>query len=700
MADKIPEKNKEPANTDTPEDTKDFLLLGIRRLKEDMDALTSDRVDAMSYYRSDPSIVEQLENRSNATTTDLMDLVEWAKPALLEVFASGDEACSLEPKTAEDTEAVHNLDLLINHQLRVQNNWFMVLHDWLDDCLKLKTGWLKYQWYKDVKEFDKEYEGLNEDEYQTKLKEENATITRTVSRSAGPQIPSLTLTEPLGVQPAPVMLGQAPGPASPPVVNEYDITVHYRIESEYPLIEAIPAENFGFPIRCRNVEDFDFCYHKVPYPKWKMIKLFGETKFKEVEDAKGRRSDTLQDDQVQRARLEDLGGDSFFYDEKVDEYWVYECFYRDEKDGTPMVAPLCADVLMAEPVKNKYRKPPFHGITPIKMAHRIAGFSFYDLAKEIMQIRTALLRQILDNTYFANNRRYFGDPERFNVDDYLKNNFPGALVRTIGDPRQAVMPEEKAPLPPEVFQFWEMLNVEKDYHSGVPRSFQGVNPNVLNKTWRGQNEQVSQASQRIAMMARLIAEMGVAPLVRDIVDINLWFLKKKQAVRFLNTWKEISPDQIIGQSDVVVNVGLGTSNKQQTIVFVQQLLAIYQQLKAAGINIVTPKDVFNAMKELIRAMGFRNVADFVTDPKFTEQVTVLLATLGKMGLAQDPNVGPIAMAVATQLGLLPPPGSAPQGGVGGENTAGTSPGAEPPAIPEQPAGPGQPTLPSIGGNVG
>jgi len=245
-----------------------------------------------------------------------------------------------------------------------------------------------------------------------------------------------------------------------------------------------------------------------------------------------------------------------------------------------------------------------------------------------------------------------------------------------------------------------ILSVEKDYHSGVPRTFQGVNPNILNKTWRGQNQQVSQAQQRIAMMARLIAEMGVAPLVRDIVDLNLWFLKKKQAVKFLNTWKEISPDQIIGQSDCIVNVGLGTSDKQQTIVFMQQLLALYGQIKAAGGTVVTPTNVYNAVKELVRAMGFRNVGDFVTDPKFVEQITVLLATLGKMGLAQDPNVGPIAQAVAMQLGLIPPPGDQKPPPSGGENPAGTQVGQEPAPQPELPAYPGAPTAPSVGGNLG
>ena len=677
------EKSADEKEADNQQDLKKFLLEQISLIKEDMDKLNNDRVDAMAYYRSDPSIVELVPNRSKATTTDMLDTIEWAKPALLEVFASGDEACSLEPKTEADTEAVQNMDLLVNHQLKVRNNWFMVLCDWLDDCLKLKTGWLKYQWYKEIKEYDKEYVGLNEDEYQAKKIEKTGVITAESSRPD--QDATLSPTAPMAGMP-------------PPQPMLYDITMHYRIEDEYPLIEAIPAEDFGFPVRCRSVEDFKFCYHKAPYPKWKMIQLFGEKKFKEVEDAKGKQSDDKADDQVKVARLEDLGGDTFFYDEKTGEYWVYECFYKDEKDGTPMVVPMCADVVMSGPIKNKYRKPPFHGITPIKMAHRVAGFSMFDLIKQLQQIRTAMLRQILDNVYFANNRRYFGDSERMNVDDYLNNNFPGALVRTMGDPHNAVMPEEKAPIPPETFQFWEMLNVEKDYHSGVPRSFQGVNPNILNKTWRGQNEQVSQASQRILMMARLIAEMGVAPLVRDIVDLNLWFLKKKQAVKFLHSWKEISPDQIVGQSDCIVNVGLGTSNKQQTIVFMQQLLGIYQQIQSAGVRVVTPINVFNALKELVRAMGLRNVGDFTTDPKFTEQITVLLAMLGNKGIIQtDPQIGQIAQAIAAQLGLLPKPG---EGGAGGQNSAGTFPGQEAPPQPEVPAQPNAPTGQSTGGNIG
>lgn len=652
----------------------DFLLKNIKLIQDDMKKLDDQRVEALKFYRSDPSIVEIAPGRSKVTTSDLMDLVEWAKPTLLEVFAGGDDVCSLQPASEEDTTAVEDQNLLVNHQMKVKNNWFMVMHDWLDDTLKLKVGWIKYQWFNEIRTIDKDYKGLTEEEYKAKLAE--------------PNITELSKTENVvGQNQDPVTLQAIP-------IKEYDVTFRYTVEDEYPLIEAVPAEEVGFPLKCRNVKDAEFFYHRKSYKKWEFKKEFGE---EAADTVTGKVSDKDGESPVSNERFADLGGEAFYWDKEKKEYVVYECYYPDPEDGTPRVSHVCADEILRSD-KNKYGKPPFHGITPIKMAHRVCGYSFFDLVKELQKIRTALLRQIFDNLYFANNRRYFGDPERINVDDYLNNNFPGAFIRTIGDPHASVMSEDKAPLPPETFQFWEMMNIEKDYHSGLPRSFQGVNPNVLNKTWRGQNEQVTQAQQRMAMMARLIAEMGVSPLISDLVDLNIRFMTKKTMVRNLNRWVEIKPDNIIGQYDSIVNVGLGTGNKDQKIIYMQQLLGIYAQVAKAQIPVVTPVNVYNAMKELIKAMGFRNTDDFVTDPKFTQAVVQLLSILSSKGIiGGDPQVTQVAQMVAGQMGLLPKPGKeTPEQG----SPEGTFPGQEPPALPTNPSQPLNPTLPSQAGVIG
>lgn len=655
-----------------------FLLKNIDKIRSDMSKLDDNRVMALQFYRGDSEIVEAGTGRSKFTTTDLMDVVEWTKPTLLEIFAGGNDICTLEPASEEDVPAVENQQLLINQQLKVRNDWFLVMHDWLDDTLKLKVGWIKYQWFHEIKTIDKDYTSLTEEEFQAKMQEPNITLLNskeTVVRQNPVQDPATLQTTMVPVK-------------------EYDATFRYTVEDEYPLVEAVPAEEVGFPLSCRNVKDADFFYHKLTYKKWAFKKKFGK---KATEDLEARTSGDGRDSAVTKERLKDLGGEAFFWSKEKDEYTVYECYFPDPDDGAPIVAELCGDEILSYE-NNKYFKPPFHGITPVKMAHRICGYSFYDLLKELQKIRTALLRQVLDNLYFANNRRYFGDPERINVDDFLNNNFPGALVRTVGDPNVAVKAEEKAPLPSELFQFVEMINTEKDYHSGVPRSFQGVNPNVLNKTWRGQNEQVTQAQQRVALMARLIAEMGVSPLVSDLVDLNIRFLKKKTAVRYLKEWKEITPDNIIGKYDCLVNVGLGTGNKDQIIVYMQQLLGLYAQVQKAGVPVVTPTNVYNAMRELIKAMGFRNLDDFVSDPKFTQAIVQLLSALGDKGLlVNDPQIKQLAQALAGMMGLLPPPGKeTPEQG----SPEGTFPGQAAPPQPTVPHQPLNPTLPAQGGNLG
>jgi len=661
----------------TPKKEDDLLIYlhdKIRTIVSDMKTLDEGRKEAMKFYRGDSDIVEQAKGRSKAVTTDLMDVIEWVKPSLLEIFAGGDQVVALRPAGREDTQPVGLLDMLVNHQLRVKNNWFLIMYDWIDDMLKHKIGVVKYQWYKDTKYVEKDYEDLNEMELMAKQNDPNAEIlSLTISKTAN-------IPNPMDIIPIPV---------ETPVA--WNATVRHKVEDEYPLVEPVPIEEFGFPLRTRTMDDADMVYHKRMFKKWEFKKRWGDTKFKAVE---GEKDLLAANKTVANERFKDLGGSSFQYDEKNQEYAVYECYYRDSETGKPKITWLCGNEVL-ETTDNEYDRPPFHIITTIRVAHRAIGMSLFDILKELQMVRTAFLRQVLDNMYFANRPRYFGDITRLNAEDFMNNDFPQALIRCEGAPEGIVKKEEKEILGPQFFQFWEMLKVEKDEHSGVPRAYQGVNPNVLNKTWRGQNQQVSQASQRVAMMARLIAEMGVAPLVSSIVDLNIKFLRKSTSIRYLNDWVDIHPDNIVGKFDTIVNVGLGTGDKQQIIIYMQQLLGIYAQIYTSGVPVANAQNIYNAMKELVKAMGFRNTEDFVTEPQFNEAVKQLVLFLMQSGiLTKMPQLAQLVEILASGLGIKPEMlASLAQAG-------GTFPGQETPARPEQPENPMQITAPAQGGNFG
>lgn len=618
----------------------DFCLDWIKKINDSCILLNENRVEALKFYRSEKDILKNKEGRSSATSTDLMDAIEWLKPALIEMFTSGNEIANLQPTSEEDVEDIRKLKQLVNYQIKIRNPWYTVFHDALDDAAKMKLGVLKYQWRKEEKHIDREYEGLTEEEYQAKLAEEGVTV--------------------LSVEAIPVAEGQNIDTLESIPVYEYNVSVRYTVKDSFPLIEAVPCNEFGLMYYAKDVKSTPFVFHRISMEKWKIIELYGKDKFNKIK-ATMEKYDNRIDNDVEEARFSDLGGKDFIYDDDNKIYHIYECYYVDSDTGIPWISTLCGDQIL-HTEKNEYDCPPFVIMTLVRDGHKAYGYSMHDLTKKTQLVKTAMLRQILDNVYVANNRRYFGDAMRINMKDYLNNNRPGGFIRTDGDPRGIIMEEPNAPLPPEVFAFYELLNTEKDYHSGIPRSYQGVSKKELNKTWRGQNQQVSQASQRVGLMARNIAETCIVPLINAIIALNIKFMDSEVNFRYLNEDINISPDNLVGKYDVIVNIGTGTQDKEQTIVYMQQLIALFMSLSSAGIPIVNAQGFHTAVIELLEAMGKKNTHDFVADPETNKMVMALIQIVLQSGMVQqNPQIGMLVQKLSAAMGLGIGEGAQPTG---------------------------------------
>lgn len=369
----------------------------IRKIDMQYSDVKQNNIDAFDHYFG-MNYMKDIQGRSQVYTQDLMDTVEWIMPAIVKIFAGGDDVASLTPRKKEQAKQVENHNELINYQIKVKNKWFIAINDWFKDALLLKRGAVKYQWYKEIQKETKDYEGLSEAEYQTFLNDPNVVEVVEVKENE--------------IMPATPMVNPFDGNIDMmPAVKTYDCTLKYEYRDEYPLIEAVPAEEFGFPIDARDIEDCTFFYHRVKYDKWNFIERYGKEKFKKVEDLKDTFLDTTDDLSVDQERFVDINGVAikFFYDINDNKWLVYECFFRDKDDGKPMISVICGNTLL-EHKENPYKKPPFRIVTPVKLSHRILGVSVYDQLKSIQKIRTSLMRQFLDNIYFNNNGRTVIDP--------------------------------------------------------------------------------------------------------------------------------------------------------------------------------------------------------------------------------------------------------------------------------------------------
>lgn len=662
-------------------DELEHCLKMLERCNKAHTALNDHQTEAIKYYEAQELELGKGEKKglSKTVVPTLSDAVNWAMPILLEIFASGDETYYIKPRGGEDAKKTDKLSVIVDYQTRVKNNWFLFCHDWIQDSLIARIGWAKYQWYKNIEYIEKEYESLTIMELREKLNTPNTEI---ISHEEH------ILT--------PAQIDPATNREISPSITEHDIKLKYKIEDEYPLLEAIPRENIGTLPNVQDIKTTPFVWHRVTYDEGNFKKKFGNKIFNKVENFK-KDYNSLDHSGVEYKRFEDLGGVSFLYDEKNGIYNIYECYYNNLDTGEAWITKLCGEEILTSE-KNEYDYPPFECIAAFRLSHKMTGYSMHDLLKKFQELSTALMRNLLNNIYINNQGRYLVDGSgRVNLDDFKNNNVPGGYIRVkSGGLENAVQPLIPPMLQPWAFDLYERVERMIEYRSGVPRAYKGVDVGKLNKTFRGQNAQIYQASQIIKMMARLMGEMGFVPLIKDIIRLDQKFLKKKTAIRVLNEDVDISPDDTIVQADVIINVGLGTNNKDMIVMQMQQLLGIFKMIYEAKLPVVSAQNVYNALAELIKAMGFKNKNDFITDPKFMESIQTLIMALMKyapalagMGIPIPPEIQQSMQKIMVNMGMM------------GEMQKTTQPkNIEQPATTQQPGVNAQPMHPIMTGDGG
>lgn len=631
--------------------------------------LKTKRSDALKFRDADPSIVAIIKDRSRITTTDLQDAIDMAKPDILEAIAGIDEPLKLDPNEAKYVEPVKKLEVLGNVMVKRKNKWFRICSDFLDDSMTLQFGCIKYRWIEEVKTTKKTYENLTDEEILGLLQIEGSAVVED------------DFNEETGAR---------------------KTIIGYSVIDEYVRYDGVPAERIRFPLDTRDFAETPIVIEEIRLYEHEFIKDYGEKVFREVEKVvKNMMSDDPDPDFARR--FEHVGGIDFIYDKRNGKYKAYECYFWEGM--TPWVLTFCGDEVLQDE-ENKYGKPPYRGGSPFLIAHALIGKGYYDILKEIQRERTFLRRQITDIITQNANRRFFINIEEsgMNIDDYENNSAMNALVRFTGKVgSDTIMPEPKTPITSDMLAYWEILSNEKDAHVPTPRAYTGLEGAADENTYRGKQLKVNQASKKLLMMMRTYMEEVFGPLFQDTLDCIAKFMKKKTIVRYLNEDYDISPEEIICEYALVVNVGLGSHDKQDLIVKLQQLIGL--ALQQIPLGIYTPQNMFYINQELVKAMGFLNTMDFVTDPSVKETVLELVKTVEVLlqVMAQVPQFQPVVMEmipkfmelqakVAQAVGIQPE-----EMDMGGENPQGTQPGQKPAAIQEQPSQPFEPQKEITGG---
>ena len=558
--------------------------------------LSDQRAQAIKYYLGEP-FGNEVEGRSQVVSYDVQDTVESSLPQLIKIFTSGDQVVRFDPKGPEDEQAAQQETDYINHLVMEKNNGFEVMYCWFKDALISKNAYVKIYAEDEYAEEEETYEGLTDAQLQMLVQDDEVEV---VEHSQYPdQIAMEQLQQAMQAQ---QQGQQVQLPQQQPMLHDVKIkTVEtkkcIKIKNVAPESLMVSVDTAGL-----RLNDSRFVQHResctIDELKAQGFKVpDGVSSMEDDEWGLESNARDLYSEEFDKATNEEgmvLVKDTYI---KVDgERWRYVI--------------VGSHVLL----KEKAEIVPFACITPMIMPHRHIGRSYSDLTMDIQLIKSALIRGQLDNMYLSNNGRY-AISDRVNLEDMLVSR-PGGVVRVQGEPGNAILPLQHTPFPPTSFTMVEYMDTMKEKRTGVTAYNQGLDADSLNKTATGINAIMQAAAARLELVARVFAETGVKDLFLMVHRLVRTTYSKKEIFRLRGKWVEVDPRVWKNRSDMTINVGLGTGNKDAQLMHIQTILGAQQQ--AMPLGVATPQNVYNALIKLTQNAGFRHPEEFWTDPEGKE----------------------------------------------------------------------------------
>lgn len=569
------------------------------------------------YYRNKFPI---LSKTSDLVSTDVADTIEWALPSLMKVFTGSDEVITIAGVTEEDDTKAETMQELLVYQLQRQNKFFPILYNWIKDSLITGLGIIKCYWER-TEGYTTEQTKLNNEALQALIQ-------------TGVEITDLQ---------------------GPDIYGDFLVTYQspYYVKNA-PKIENILISEFIYSPDAKSLEEANFVAHKRKVTMSYLREREAQGVYANIDDIKvDAYKSNLYDP------IEEVVGDNYndiTYEEQQarQEVIIYECYTKIDVNGDgileDMIITICGDTIIRME-QNYMGRHPFFAISPTKDPHRIwVKRSYAELIGELQDLKVALTRQIMQNVALTNDPKMLLDETAINIDDFVQGR-KVIRMKAGHSLNEVAMPMPVSPLSPQTFTFLEWLEEQKENRTGITRYNQGLDANSLNKTATGISAILGQSSQRLELVARMFAETGLYELFRFMVSLNQKFIDQATVIRLTNKEMRITPEDLDGSFDLIVNAGISIATKESTIMATQTLLTAIMQANAGGYMISTPENIYNLFKKWIESIGFKNYGDFITDPAITQQRMLMEMQLKQQVLSQLP---PDALQYYAQFGILPP----------------------------------------------
>ena len=546
--------------------------------------LDKEREEALDFYHGrpvGPLAPPDGEDRSRIVDRTTMETVEWILPSLIKIFLS-DDVIQFDPVGPQDEEQARQESMIVNHLFQKEGG-FMILYTWMKDCLLQRNSYI-HTYFDDTSTTTvEEYSGLDENDlFELDAQYQGENLEYEIVEQDFDEVTGLV-----------------------------DLKIRVTDRNGAFRAKCIPPE--GVRVSSRPFDRVQEC-HYIGYETLKTRSdLIQEGYDEDTVNSLPKHEENLNNGtaQARNTLTEEDHQDS--YHEPMDEIEVYVEFLRVDYDGDGIAElrkVISVDGKILENEETDLVEMAY--LTAVPMPHRHVGLSMHELLKDLVQIRTMLLRQFVDNVVNVNNPGLILDENTINVSDAMMDR-PGRVIRGNGDVNNAYGILQVPDISGRLIGALEWTGSLAERRSGGQGQSLSADADVLKKSTKGAFvEGISAANQRVEAIARIFAETGIREMFLNFHALMVKHQGFRKLKKIRDQWVKVDPREWKKRDSLTINVGLGNTSQEQRL---ESLLAVADaQERAAQAGIVQPQNVYNLAEDITRALGFQVRGRYFTDP--------------------------------------------------------------------------------------
>ena len=541
-------------------------------------SLSRERITASQYYAG-KSLGDEQPGRSQIVMTVVRDTIRQTLPSLLRLFTAVEDPVSFEP-ISSDITGNDQLATTLSRQATDYCRWalfsankgWQILHDVLLDALTRKAGWVRWYWGARRSVRTEVCEGLLLPQLQILLAEPGIEAQRIVRRP-------MTQAEQQAVaktQDGQMYLQQGGAP------EYWSATMTRTAQQAWPQVEAVPAECVWVVADAATVEEARGIFHVRDVPVSQLIEMgLPADKVLAHRDAMIRpqqRREAIARDETSGYNIKSAPpNDKSMTIVRYAEGWI-----RVDADNDNRAELIHVHMLGNAQVLVQWERCdeiPLACFTPYREPGRIIGSSQADMVMDLQRVESRVMRAVLDSlgqSMFPRTAVVVGQANMADV----RQTAIGSIIRIA---QQGAVTELTKPFTGQAaLPVLELLEAVRESRTGITRASAGLTVDELQSTSPiAVSQQSSAAQDRLDMVARTLAETGLAPLYTGLLKMMARQQDRPNVVRIRGEWQAIDPRALSIMWQTSVNVG-GKGMPQERLAMLQAIAAKQEMIMQVG----------------------------------------------------------------------------------------------------------------------